>query len=71
MKGMSIEYIKEMCKAGQEGCCAFLVAGSEGFECAKGTGLQQLIDLRLAEGTMNATGDNCNGRNALDEEKVA
>ena len=62
MRVIESEYVKETCKIGQgNNCCAFLVMGSAGFECAKGTPSQQIIDLRLAEGTMNAQGDNCGG----------
>jgi hypothetical protein len=59
---MDKDYAKETCKIGQgEECCAFLVMGTGGFECAKGTSLHNAINLRLAEGTMNAKGDNCEG----------
>ena len=59
---MRDEYAKEICKIGQgEECCAFLLMGAKGFECAKGTFTQNAINLRLAEGTMNAKGDNCPG----------
>lgn len=55
-------HAKEICKLGKgDECCAYLVMGRGGFECAKGTGMEKFIELRLAEGTMNAKGDNCQG----------
>lgn len=55
-------YVKETCKLGQgSDCCAYLVMGTEGFECVKGTTLAYQIELNLAEGSWNAKGDNCAG----------
>lgn len=55
------EHVKEICKLGKgEECCAYFVMGP-GFMCAKGTTLAYTIELRLAAGTMNAKGDNCQG----------
>lgn len=54
-------HLKQVCQPGTEACCAYLVVGSEGFECAKLSSLKYTIELRLAESTMNATGDNCPG----------
>jgi len=58
---MSAEEAKEICKLGTgETCCAFLVCGSNGFECVRmdyptnGT----IFD-RLEAGTMNAKGRGC------------
>lgn len=47
------------CGLGQgEGCCAFLVAGVEGFMCGRTLpGLPEQIRIRLNEGTMNAKYD--------------
>ncbi len=62
MNKLNDVYIKEVCKLGKgEECCAYLVAGSDGFECAKGTELVFGIEYRLAEGQMNAKGDGCQG----------
>jgi len=55
------QHLSQVCQPGTDACCAYLIMGSEGFECAKITPLKQTIDLRLAEGTMRATGDNCPG----------
>ena len=55
-------YVYETCKLGKgEACCAFLVMGVNGFECAKGTGVEATIKQRLELGTMGAKGDNCEG----------
>lgn len=58
----TFKHTREICKLGQgEDCCAFIVMGMDGFECVKGTLTQQTIELKLAEGTMNAKDDNCKG----------
>jgi hypothetical protein len=61
MTAIDQTHMKQVCQPGSEACCAYLVTGSEGFECAKLTSLRFTIELRLAEGTMRATGDNCPG----------
>jgi hypothetical protein len=61
MTAIDQEHMKQVCQPGSETCCAYLVMGSESFECAKLTPLKYTIELKLAEGTMNATGDNCPG----------
>lgn len=58
---ISKEYLTRVCQPGTEACCAYLIVGTEGFECAKLTSLKYTIELKLAEGTMNAIGDNCPG----------
>ena len=61
-------YLKNICGLGKgEGCCAFLAAGSKGFECLKGGSLEHTIRERLAIEDMNAKGDNCNGYNLRDK----
>ena len=41
---MSIEEAKEVCKLGQlDKCCAYLVMGSDGFECCRMTSLSAAI----------------------------
>ncbi len=55
-------YVDSTCKPGQgEACCAFLLAGPGGMECAKGTGYEKIIKERLKAGTFTAKGDNCVG----------
>ena len=57
-----LDYVDKTCKLGHgEACCAFLMMGATGFECAKGTEVGGTIRRRLAEGSMNAKGDNCAG----------
>jgi hypothetical protein len=53
---VSDEEVKEICKVGQEDCCIFLTAGSNGFSCCKFDGVMSRILLdRHAEGSMRAT----------------
>lgn len=59
---ISEERLKEICKAGQgKECCRYLVFGSEGFECAKHTGLAVTLDIKVETNTMRAQGNNCEG----------
>lgn len=56
---MSVEEATKVCRLGQmDGCCAFLVMGSEGFECVRMVSAfsVQLCE-RLRKGTMNAKGE--------------
>lgn len=55
---MKIKDPKTSCKLGQGSkCCAFLVAGGNGFECAMDDQfLNSHIKLRIKNGTMNAKG---------------
>ena len=57
------EYVRETCKPGQgEGTCRFLTMAPWGWSCAKFTELAGLINKRVADKLMNASGDNCEGR---------
>jgi len=49
----------QLCGMGEGAqCCAFLVAGGDGFECGRASdGMAQLIRERLSAGTMNAQYD--------------
>lgn len=68
MTAIDQTHLKQVCKPGAEACCAYLIVGAEGFECGKVLStIKGQIDLRLAEGTMHAIGDNCPGYGA-DEE---
>ena len=58
---ISEEQWKTVCKPGTRECCRFLTCGAGGFECAKLTELRTLLDFRVSQGQMNATGDNCEG----------
>lgn len=59
------EHMESVCKIKKgEETCSYLIAGSDGFECAKlsDTGIANQIDDRREEDTMTAKGDNCGGR---------
>lgn len=59
---ITIEHVKSICKPGTHECCAYLVLGGEGFECAKLLpGIKMQIEKRLVAGTIRAAGDNCSG----------
>jgi hypothetical protein len=58
---ISDEHRINVCRLGVEDCCAYILLSVNGFECAKNSEVKLAIDLRLAEGTLNATGDNCDG----------
>ncbi len=57
----SDEHRDNVCRLRQSGTCAFLVVDASGFQCAKGSLFEPHIRMRLAEGSMRATGDNCYG----------
>lgn len=56
---LSGDEAESICKLGQgEHCCAFLVAGSTGFECIRMSyPMNGTIFARLEAGTMNAKGE--------------
>lgn len=55
---LSVDEAKEVCRLRRgEECCAFLVAGSKGFECIRlSHPTNASIFTRLEKGTMNAKG---------------
>lgn len=56
-------HAKEVCKVGQGAeCCRYLTMKATGWSCQKHTELRRYFDQRVAEGAMNARGDNCIGR---------
>lgn len=58
---VDITYVKDVCKPGYgSATCRYLVAGGQGFECAKLTSLKSVIDSRVNQ--MHAKGDNCDGK---------
>ena len=71
---MSSDEAKDICRLGKgEECCAYLICGTNGFECIKMSyPLNSSIYKRLEEGTMNAKGigewDDCPWKNACLEE---
>lgn len=57
------DFIKATCKIGQgHACCRYLGCGPRGFECLKLTDTKAYLDKRVAEGTMTARADNCEGK---------
>lgn len=67
--------VKEICRLGQgEKCCAFLVAGGNGFECIRMSyPANGHIFERLEKGTMNAKGqgrwEGCPWEESLKDEQ--
>lgn len=62
MSQIDEQHLKNVCKFGGGAfTCSYLGMGTQGMECLKGTGLQQVIDQRRAENSMRAMGDNCSG----------
>ena len=67
---MMSEHVGKVCRIGQgHECCRYLMMGTKGFECAKvaGIGVKALLDKRVAEETMTARGDNCDGKESLED----
>lgn len=58
------EHIKEVCRMGCGAeCCRYLVMGDWGMTCAKHMpSFKALLDGRVAEGSICAQGDNCEGK---------
>lgn len=64
---LSDAYVRETCQLGTPRCCRYLVVRGSieytGFACGKlDASLKNIIDSRVALGSMSATGDNCDGR---------
>ena len=63
MEKITGEHLKTVCQMGKGmRTCAYLTMSGGGFECGKNTSVEAIIRQRLAEGTMKAQGDNCEGR---------
>lgn len=57
------EVANTVCKMGQGSeCCRYLSMDKDGWSCLKHTELRRFIDKKVAEQTMKARGDNCEGR---------
>lgn len=57
------EHAKDVCKVGQGAdCCRYIGMGPKGWSCLKHSNMKPFLDGRVAAGTMNARGDNCEGR---------
>ena len=60
---LTAEHVVKVCKLGQgKETCSFLFTSPRGFECAKGTVMEAMIRGRRQAKTMNAPGDNCEGK---------
>lgn len=58
---MDDKFVEETCKPGTVDCCRYLLMGGGGWECGKFTDFKDLLDVRVANNTIRATGDNCPG----------
>lgn len=59
---MDKTHVETVCQPGQGAAtCSFLMIGPEGFCCAKGTGVEPILQRRRAERDMVALSDNCGG----------
>jgi hypothetical protein len=60
---LTTDHVYKVCKPGENGCCRYLtIHGRTGWCCEKHSFLRRSIDRRVEAGTMNAVGDNCEGR---------
>jgi hypothetical protein len=56
------DHVERMCRPGKGvETCSYLTRGSLGWQCAKGSDLQSLIDARRSAHAMKSMGDNCDG----------
>ncbi len=62
MTNLSEERVDAVCRVGQdEATCAFLMFSSGGYECAKGSALENTLRQIQEAGSMQSQGDNCSG----------
>ncbi len=65
MNAIHISHLHKVCLVGQGAdCCRYILGGSSGFKCAKGTFLATALDARI---DMVAKGNNCNGEDDIKE----
>ena len=56
------EYVEKFCKPGRGAeTCRYLLMGKGGWECAKDSEFQELVEKNFEKGIMVARGDNCAG----------
>lgn len=55
------KHLIKVCKPNSESCCRYLSSSGRELVCEKLTSMRAFLDTRVAEGGMNATGDNCEG----------
>lgn len=59
---ISEQHVMTVCKLGEgKKTCSFLMLSGKGFECAKKTAFEKILQERRVAGTMTAQGDNCEG----------
>ena len=57
------EFVAMTCRPGSSQCCRYLARSpAVGWVCVKWTQYREILDKRVVEGTINATGDNCEGQ---------
>lgn len=57
------DHVMATCKPGAGAAtCRYLAMGAGGWSCEKHSSLAAALDRRVEEGTINARGDNCEGR---------
>lgn len=61
------KHLIEVCKPNSESCCRYLSSSGSELVCEKLTSMRAFLDKRVAEGKMNATGDNCEGLSQTNE----
>lgn len=63
MSDLEWSHVQDVCRIGEgRDCCAYLAMSVDGFQCAKSSKVVvAAIEKRLAEGSMEARGDNCSG----------
>lgn len=57
-------FVRATCQPFTVTACRYLSMAPTGWACQKLSSLRPLIDARVAEGSMNAVGDNCEGVDA-------
>jgi hypothetical protein len=55
-------HLKNVCKIGQkQKACRYISLCQHGYVCMKKSPVKQILDQRVLDGKMVATGDNCEG----------
>ena len=55
------EQVRTVCRNGKDQTCSYLVWGGDGSECAKGSLMHNLIEVRRLTRSIRSMGDNCSG----------
>lgn len=60
MKHITPDEVRDVCKIGQGAdACRYIIVTGNGFMCARESGMRDLLDMRVAEGTYAAEAVNC------------